>query len=64
MTSPLSSLLERRRLVLATALLLALAGVLSWITMPREEDPQFPKRNGLVLTYFPGADAETRHPYK
>jgi len=55
----LSLLLERHRLVVATALLLALTGVLSWITMPREEDPQFPQRNGLVLTYFPGADAET-----
>ena len=57
--SPLTSLLERHRLVVATALLLALAGVLSWLTMPREEDPQFPHRNGLVLTYFPGSDAET-----
>lgn len=57
--SLLSALLERRRLVVATALLLSLTGVLSWLTMPREEDPQFPKRNGLVLTYFPGADAET-----
>ena len=54
-----SVLLERRRLVLATAMLLALAGVLSWVSMPREEDPQFPRRNGLILTYFPGADAET-----
>lgn len=55
----LSFLLERRRLVVATAFLLALAGAASWVTMPREEDPRFPKRNGLVVTAFPGADAET-----
>ncbi len=55
----LSSILERRRLVVASALLLALAGAVSWVTMPREEDPQFPRRNGLVVTVFPGADAET-----
>ncbi len=55
----LPAILERRRLVVATALLLALAGVFSWLTMPREEDPKFPRRNGLVLTVFPGADAET-----
>ena len=55
----LPALLERRRLVISTALLLALAGSFSWQTMPREEDPRFPRRNGLVITIFPGADAET-----
>ena len=55
----LGGLLERPRLVLATALLLALAGLISWFTMPREEDPQFPRRHGLVIAGFPGADAET-----
>ena len=55
----LVAILERRRLVTASALLLATAGVLSWLTMPREEDPKFPRRNGLVITTFPGADAET-----
>ena len=55
----LPTMLERRRLVVATAVLLALAGTLSWTTMPREEDPQFPRRNGLIVTAFPGADAET-----
>ncbi len=55
----LPEIFARRRLVLATALLLAVAGLLSWDTMPREEDPQFPPRDGLVITAFPGADAET-----
>ncbi|MEM7582422.1 MAG: efflux RND transporter permease subunit [Acidobacteriota bacterium] len=57
--SALQAILERRRLVVASALLVALAGVLSWLTMPREEDPQFPQRSGMVLTMFPGSDAET-----
>ncbi len=55
----LPAILERRRLVTASALLLALAGLFSWLTMPREEDPKFPRRNALVITPFPGADAET-----
>ncbi|MCG8459686.1 MAG: efflux RND transporter permease subunit, partial [Holophagales bacterium] len=38
---------------------LALAGYGSWLTMPREEDPQFPRRDGLIITIFPGADALT-----
>ncbi|MEM6794600.1 MAG: efflux RND transporter permease subunit, partial [Acidobacteriota bacterium] len=53
----LDSLLSRRRLVLSTTALLAFAGITAWTTMPREEDPQFPRRDGLVITAFPGADA-------
>jgi len=55
----LTGLLARPRVVIATALLLAIAGLFSWATMPREEDPQFPHRDGLVVVHFPGADAET-----
>ena len=55
----LDGLLQRRRLIIATTLLLAVAGLSSWITMPREEDPQFPRRDGLIITAFPGADALT-----
>ncbi|RMH23284.1 MAG: efflux RND transporter permease subunit, partial [Acidobacteria bacterium] len=57
--SALPKLLHRRRLIVATALLLAVAGVASWHTMPREEDPRFPSRNGLLVVRFPGADPET-----
>ncbi|MEM9555366.1 MAG: efflux RND transporter permease subunit [Acidobacteriota bacterium] len=53
------ALLRRRRLVVATTVLLALTGIGSWFQMPREEDPQFPHRDGLVVTAFPGADALT-----
>ncbi|MEM8934467.1 MAG: efflux RND transporter permease subunit, partial [Acidobacteriota bacterium] len=55
----LDMLLRRRRLVLSTTLLLALTGLGSWLTMPREEDPQFPQREGSLVTIFPGADALT-----
>ncbi|MEM1181396.1 MAG: efflux RND transporter permease subunit, partial [Acidobacteriota bacterium] len=55
----LNALLSRRRLVLATTALLAFAGFSAWTTMPREEDPQFPEREGLLITIFPGADALT-----
>ncbi len=59
MSTMLAGLLGRRRLILATALLMFVAGVAAWFTMPREEDPQFPSRDGLVIVNFPGADAET-----
>ncbi len=55
----LPALLERRRLILSSALLLTAVGLFSWLTMPREEDPQFPERDAVVVTAFPGADAET-----
>lgn len=50
-------LLQRRRLVLAVALLLAFAGIAAWQTMDRQEDPFFPYRKALVLVSYPGADA-------
>ena len=53
------ALLRRRRLVISATLLLAVAGLSSWLTMPREEDPAFPQRDGLIVTVFPGADALT-----
>lgn len=59
MNGVLDFLLKSRRLVLASVGLLALSGLLAWLTMPREEDPQFPHRDGLVIAAFPGADAET-----
>ena len=59
MNGILEFLLRSRRLILASVVLLSLSGVLAWVTMPREEDPQFPHRDGLVIVAFPGADAET-----
>ncbi|MCB1154671.1 efflux RND transporter permease subunit, partial [bacterium] len=58
MSRLLTSLLARRRLVLATAFLLAATGLAAWITMPRQEDPRLADRWALAVTVFPGADAE------
>ncbi len=55
----LSALLGRDRLILAVAGLLALAGMLALNQMPKQEDPSFPYRGGIITTPFPGADAET-----
>lgn len=49
----------RTRLTVGLALLLSVIGVLAWIGMPREEDPRLSPRFGLVVTAYPGADAET-----
>jgi len=53
----LDALLARRRLVLALACLLSLAGAVAWLTMVRQEDPTMPSFWGQVVVSFPGADA-------
>ena len=54
----LATVLGYRRLILLLALLLAAAGLVSWGTMPRQEDPPLSKRWGMVLAVYPGADAQ------
>ncbi len=51
-------LVQQKRLILTTAILLALAGMSAWFNMNRQEDPFFPYRNGFVLTQYPGASVE------
>ena len=48
-------LVHQKRLILTTAILLAMAGAYAWFNMNRQEDPFFPYRNGFVLTQYPGA---------
>ena len=55
----IESLLNRSRLILAVAAILALSGVAMWATMVRQEDPRLPDFWGQVLAGFPGADAVT-----
>ena len=58
--TPDSFLIGRQsRLVLTFALALAAAGVASWRTMPKQEDPSFPERFGSVVVVFPGSDPAT-----
>ncbi len=55
----LIQLVEQRRLILTTALLLSISGMLLWVTMIRQEDPRLPDFWGQVVIPFPGADALT-----
>ncbi len=50
--------LQRKRLISALVLLVTIAGIASWMTMPRQEDPSFVKRWSLLLVPFPGADVQ------
>jgi len=53
------AILQRKRVVLASAFALCLAGAVSFATMPRQEDPTLPDRAGILIVEFPGADAQT-----
>lgn len=55
----IDSVLARPRLVMLVMFMLCLSGVASYNSMARQEDPQFPSRNGLVTALYPGATAET-----
>jgi multidrug efflux pump len=52
-------ILGNRRLVLTTALLFSITGVVLWMTMVRQEDPRLPDFWGQVIAPYPGADALT-----
>jgi multidrug efflux pump subunit AcrB len=54
----LERILDHRRLFLTATVLLSLAGAVAWQTMPRQEDPRWPNRDGLVTVRFPGAAPE------
>ncbi len=56
---PTHPVLRQRKLVLTLAVLLAGLGLVSWLTMVRQEDPRLPEFFGMVTVTFPGADAET-----
>ncbi len=53
------SMLDRKRLVLTLAGMMALVGALLWVTMVRQEDPRLPDFWGQVIAPYPGADAVT-----
>lgn len=56
--STLQRVLESRRLVLTVTLLIATVGILSFMTMKRQEDPFFPYRAALITSLLPGGDPE------
>lgn len=51
-------ILQRPRLILLVLVMLCLSGLGSYGNMARQEDPQFPSRNGLITVLYPGATAE------
>ncbi|MEM9290984.1 MAG: efflux RND transporter permease subunit [Acidobacteriota bacterium] len=57
--SRLQAILSQRKLILTLSITLSLLGLLSWLTMARQEDPSMPDFWGQVVVQFPGADAET-----
>ena len=50
--------LSRRTLVFVTVALLSIAGLLSYTSLPRAEDPGFLIRTAVVAMAYPGASAE------
>jgi multidrug efflux pump subunit AcrB len=50
--------LQKPRLVFLVMFMLCLSGLASFGNMARQEDPQFPSRNGLITVLYPGATAE------
>jgi len=56
--NPAQIAVERPRVVLLAALLLLLYGALSYVDLPRQENPALQDRFASVRTYLPGADPE------
>lgn len=52
------SAIEQNRVTLVAILFVVLAGLMAYRTLPRAEDPGFPIRSAMVITYFPGASPE------
>jgi len=50
--------IEKNRVTIALLIVVALAGVWTYVNMPRAEDPGFIVRFAQVVTYFPGASPE------
>ncbi|MEO0336392.1 MAG: efflux RND transporter permease subunit, partial [Pseudomonadota bacterium] len=50
-----TAILKYKRIFLSFFFLLALSGLASWLTMPKEEDPQLKERFGNIQIVYPGA---------
>ncbi|MFQ5526340.1 MAG: efflux RND transporter permease subunit [Thermoanaerobaculia bacterium] len=50
--------IEKNRITFVALVVLALAGIQSYLGMPQSEDPGFTIRTAMVITYFPGASPE------
>ena len=52
------SAIEKNRVTTVLLLVLLMAGLNAWFSMPQSEDPGFTIRIAMVITYFPGASPE------
>jgi len=50
--------IEKNRITIIALVLILFAGIQTFKTMPRDEDPGFIIRTATVMTYFPGASPE------
>jgi multidrug efflux pump subunit AcrB len=50
--------IEKNRITVIALVLILFAGIQTYMTMPRDEDPGFIIRTATVMTYFPGASPE------
>ena len=50
--------IEQNRVTTALLILLLVSGVITYMNMPRAEDPGFVVRTAVVMTFFPGASPE------
>ena len=53
----IEALLQRTRLIATLVFLISVLGVLSWTTMPRQEDPSFVDRFASLVVPLPGASS-------
>lgn len=49
----------QRRAIVMVAVAAAFTGILSWLVMPRQEDPALIARFGSILIIYPGGDADS-----
>ncbi len=55
----IARLLGGQRLLGMLITMLCLLGIAAYSTMPRQEDPNFPERAGMITVSYPGASADT-----
>lgn len=46
------------RLLALTILLIVVSGLAAYNLLPRKEDPSLTQRNAMIITRFPGANAD------
>lgn len=50
--------IEKKRTIFTLLFVILVTGLMTYMNMPRAEDPGFVIKNAVVLTYFPGASPE------